>query len=166
MLGVVEVEGRLRVGEAGHAEDEEVDALGGELRGGRSVGVERGDRPDDSVGVRAAELDVLAVPDLSREIARRTRRNRAPRSSPSTNGRVRDRLEEDRPVARAAVALELGLTHEAGVQQGLERQGDGRLRDACSAGDLGPRDGRPEPDRLQHGSLVEILEQRRRLHAP
>ena len=64
------------------------------------------------------------------------RTKRAPRSSPSTSAASVTGFEVDGAVA-GAVRPALGLAHEAGVEQGLERKGDRRLRDPRAARDLG-----------------------------
>src|SRR5262249_52700129 len=54
------------------------------------------------------------------------------------------------------------LTDQARSEQRLQRKRDGRLRDAGSARDLRAGYRRLGPDRLEHRSLVQILEQGRR----
>src|SRR5438045_2977665 len=56
------------------------------------------------------------------------------------------------------VIPELGFAHEAGVEQRLEGERDGRLRDPRTARDLRTRDGRTGADRPQHRFLVQPLE--------
>ena len=74
--------------------------------------------------------------------------------------RVGYRLEEHRSVARPARIM-FDLAHESHVEQRLQRERDGGLRDAGAAGNLRPRDGRACADRLEYGPLVELLEERR-----
>ena len=69
------------------------------------------------------------------------RRKRAPRSRPSTSAASGTGSKKTRPVARP-VGVVLGLAHEAGLEQRLQRERDGRLRDPGAARDLGARDRR------------------------
>ena len=88
------------------------------------------------------------------------RRKRAPRSRPRTSAASGTRLEEDGAVGRPA-RVGLGLLHEPRVEERLQRERDRRLGDAGAPRDLGARDRRAGPDRLEHGALVQVLEQRR-----
>src|SRR5207253_450058 len=78
---------------------------------------------------------------------------------PEDVGGFRHGLEEHRPVARAAGGGG-GLAHEPVADQRLQRQRHRGLRDAGPARDLGARDRGSRTDRLQHGPLVEVLEER------
>ena len=94
-----------------------------------------------------------------REVADRAAQEAAAEVEPERERRLGDRLEEDRAVARAGRLLG-GLADEAGVDERLERERDGRLRDPGPARDLGPRDRRARADRLEHRALVQVLEER------
>ena len=89
------------------------------------------------------------------------RRKRAPMSMPSTSAASAHRLEEERAVA-GPVAVARRLAHEARLEQRLQGERHGRLGDADPAGDLGARDRSRLADRLEHGALVQISQERRR----
>ena len=88
------------------------------------------------------------------------RRKRAPRSKPRTSAASGTRSKKTAPYVGPA-GVRLGLLHEPGLEERLQRERDRRLRDAGAARDLGPRDGRSVADRLEHGALVQVLQQRR-----
>ena len=73
---------------------------------------------------------------------------------------LRHGFEVDRAVARA-LRRRAGLAHEPGIEERLQRQRHGRLRDFGTPRDLRPRDGRAEAYRLEDGALVEPPEKRR-----
>src|SRR6185503_18774503 len=106
---------------------------------------------------RAAELDVLARADLSGKIRDGPSQEPGAEVETEHEGRVGNRLEEERPVAGAVRAVGR-LTDETRVLERAQGQRDGRLRDPDPSGDLGARDGRAGPNRFQHGPLVEMLE--------
>ena len=114
-----------------------------------------------TVCVGAAQLHVLTCAYLAGEVAHRTAQEARPEVEPEHVRGLRDRLEEHRSVAGAARSSGR-LAHEPGVDQRLQRQRDRRLRDAGPPRDLGPGDRSSGTDGLQHGALVEVLEQRRR----
>ena len=74
---------------------------------------------------------------------------------------IGDRLEEDGAEARAG-GIVLGLAHEARRHERLQRERDGGLRDPDATRDLGARDRRVGAQGLEHGALVQVLEERRR----
>ena len=106
-----------------------------------------------------AELDVLAGPDRAGQVADRPAQEARAEVEAEHERRVGHRLEEDRAVPRAA-RLGVGLADEAGLEQRLEREGDGRLGDPRPPRDLRARDRRRAADRLEDGALVQVLEER------
>src|SRR5581483_6902274 len=63
---------------------------------------------------------------------------------------------------RGAAARRLDLTHEARVEERLERERHRRLRDPCTARDLGAGDRRRGANRLEDRALVQVLQERRK----
>ena len=114
------------------------------------------DRVECAVGV-AAELDVLSRAHPAGEIAEHTAEEARTEVDRQHERRLVHRLEVDGAVARPAGAVR-GFAHEAGVEQRLEGERDGRLRDPRTARDLRTRDGRTGADRPQHRFLVQPLE--------
>jgi hypothetical protein len=51
------------------------------------------------------------------------------------------------------------LLNQSGLQQGGHRFGDGRRTDAGTTYDFGPRGGPPLEQDLQHGPLIDFVEQ-------
>ena len=96
---------------------------------------------------------------LAAQVAHRTAQEARTEVEAQDERRLRHRLEEDGAVARPA-RLVRRLAHEPGLEQRLERERDGRLRDADPARDLRARDRRAAADRLEDRALVQILEQR------
>ena len=150
-----------RVDHAGHSEHDPVDPLNRERSGCHQRLAQGCDRLQCTVCVRAAKLHVLTRAYLAGEVAHRTPQKARPEIEPEHVRGLRDRLEENRAVAGAARSAGR-LTHEPRIDQGLQRERDGGLRDAGPARDLGPGDRGACTDGLQHGALVEVLEQRRR----
>ena len=88
------------------------------------------------------------------------RAKRAPRSRPRTSAASGTGSKKTAPKLGPAGAV-LGLAHETRLEQRLQRERDGRLRDPGPARDLGPRDRRIGAHGLEHGALIQPLEQRR-----
>ena len=122
--------------------------------------MELGDRADHVGPVRTPELDVVAGTDCTLEVAERPAEEAGAEVEAEDERRLRHRLEVDGAVARP-VGIRLRLAHELVLEQGLEGDRDRRLRDPGSARDLGARDRRTGPDRLEDGLLVQVLEQGR-----
>ena len=152
---------RRELDDAGHADDGAVDQLRGQPVASTSESRSASIASSTAAASAPIELDVLARPHLAVEVADRPAQEARAEVEAEHERRFRDRLEEDRAVARPS-GIVGGLAHEAGVEERLQRQRDGRLRDPDPPRDLGPRDRRPGADRLQHGALVEVLQQRRR----
>ena len=148
------------VDDARHADHGAVDQV---LRqpGRRYERVAEGDDRLQRAGcVGAFELDVLPGPDGAAQVGDGAAQEAAAEVEPEHERRLRHRLEEDRAVARPA-GVGRSLADEPCLEQRLQRERDGGLRDARPARDLGSGDGRAVADRLQHGPLVEVLEQGR-----
>ena len=127
------------------------------------------DRATRCTAAIAASAESASAPASSTSWRARTspaRSQTAPRSEPRAEVEpehergVGDRLEEDGAEARAG-RIVLGLAHEARRDERLQRERDGRLRDPDAPRDLGARDRRVGAHRLEHGALVQVLEQRR-----
>ena len=88
------------------------------------------------------------------------RRKRAPRSSPSTSAASCTGSKNVAPYFGPWVSLSASRTRP-GVEQRLERHRHRRLGDADAARDLRARDRRAGADRLEHGALVEVAQERR-----
>ena len=112
------------------------------------------------LGVGAVELDVLPRADLAAQVADRAAQEARAEVEAEHEPRLGHDLEEGGAVGRPA-RVGRGLAHEAGVEQRLERERDGRLRDPRPARDLGARDRRAGADRVEHGALVQVLQERR-----
>src|SRR5262249_33831799 len=119
------------------------------------------DRSERAVRIRRAELDVAPGPDLALEIADRSAKELRPEVESEHERSVGNGLEEDCSVARSP-RIVLDLANEAGVDERLERQRNGWLRDVGASRDLGARDGCVRAQDLEYGLLVEVLEQPRR----
>ena len=148
-----------RVDDPWHSDDRAVDARRVEPSRGYERVAEAHDRVEHAARVLAEDLDVLAGADLAGEVADRAAEE--PRADVETEHerRLGHGLEEDRAVARP-LRVVLRLAHEAGLEQRLQGQRHGRLRDPGATRDLGSRDRRRGADRLEHGTLVEVLEER------
>ena len=148
-----------RVDDPWHSDDRAVDARRVEPGRGDERVAEPHDRVEHAACVLAEDLDVLAGADLAGEVADRAAEE--PRADVETEHerRLGHGLEEDRAVARA-LRVVLCLAHEARLEQRLQGQRHGRLRDPGASRDLGPRDRCRGADRLEHGALVEVLEER------
>ena len=118
------------------------------------------DRGERRLALRAGELDVLPDADVAGEVADCAAGEARAEVEAEHERGVGDGLEEDGAEARA-VRVVLGLAHEPGLEQRLQRERDGRLRDPDAARDLGARDRRLGAQGLEHGALVQVLEQRR-----
>ena len=118
------------------------------------------DRVEHALRVVAVDLDVEARANVAAEVADRAAQEPAADVETEHERGLGNGLEEDRAVARA-VRSRSRLADEAGVDERLERERDGRLRDAGAPRDLGAGDRRPGADRLEHGALVQVLEERR-----
>ena len=114
-----------------------------------------------SVRIRAGQLHVLPDADLAAQITNCSASEARPEIQPEHERGVGNRLEEHRAETRA-VRVVLGLADEPGLEQRLERQRDGRLRDPDPTRDLGAGDRRLGSQGLEHGTLVQVLEERRR----
>ena len=121
---------------------------------------ERGRRGQRFVHVGGAELEVLSRPDLAGEVADGAAQEARAEVEAEHERGLRHGFEVDRAVARA-LRRRAGLAHEPGIEERLQRQRDGWLRDSGTPGDLRPRDGRAEAYRLEDGALVEPPEKRR-----
>ena len=150
---------RVGVDDAGNADDDAVDPVGREPARLGERDAKPGDRLDRALGVGAVELDVLARADLAAQVADRAAQEAGAEVETEHERRLGDELEEGGAVGRPA-GIGVGLADEAGLEQVLERQRDGRLRDPGAARDLGPRDRRTGADRIEDGALVQILQQR------
>ena len=150
----------LAVDDARDADDDAVDSRVREVGRGDERIAQPSRCVDDVVRFGVAQLDVLPGAHRPAQVAERAAEEPRPHVQPEHEGGVRDGLEEDRAVARPA-RVGLGLPDEPGVDERLEGHRDGRLRHSCAAGDLGPGDRRPRPDRLEDGSLVQLLQERR-----
>ena len=127
----------LCVDHARNAENDTIDALDRKMRGRNQGLVQAADRLQRPVCVSAAQLDVLTRTHLTGEVADSSAQEPRTEVQAEHVRRVRDRLEEDGPVARPSGGVG-GLPDEPRVEQRLEGQRDGRLRDVRAAGDLGP----------------------------
>ena len=150
----------VRIDDAGDADNRTVDQLGREPAGLGERVSEDADRLDRGVCVRSVELDVLAGAHVAAQVADRAAEEAGAEVETEDERGFGDEVEEDGAVGRPA-RVGLGLLHESRVEQRLQRERDGRLRDAGAARDLGPGDRCAGPDRLEHRALVQILEQRR-----
>ena len=121
---------------------------------------ERGSRGQRFVHVGRAELDVLSCPDLPGEVADGAAQEARAEVEAEHERGLRHGFEVDGAVARA-LRRRAGLADEPGIEERLQRQRDGRLRDSGTPRDLRPRDGRAEAYRLEDGALVESPEKRR-----
>ena len=142
------------------AEDHAVDRACVEPARLGEVGLEGLDRAQDLGHVRAVHLDVLARPDVAAKVAQGPAQEPRPEVEAQDERGLRDGLEEQRAIAAPAWVV-VDLADERRVEEGLQRDRDRRLGDAGPSRDLGARDGRAGADRLEHGALVEVLEQRR-----
>ena len=120
-----------------------------------------GHRRESALRVGALELDVLARADRPAEVADRTAQKPRAEIEAEDERRLRNRLEVDGAVARPARSIG-ALSHEPGLHQRAERERDGRLRDPGAPRDLCARNGSQVAHELEHGLLVEALEERRR----
>ena len=114
------------------------------------------DRAKHLHDVRAVDLHVLARPYVPAQVAERSAQEARPEVEAQHERGLGDGLEEQRAVA-AATRVVVDLPDERGMQKGAKRDRDGRLGDPGSPRDLGPRDRRAGPDRLEDGTLVEVL---------
>src|SRR2546426_532606 len=94
-------------------------------------------------------------------VTARPSRSRSSTANGPEHGR---RLRGGREVGGAVpgpTGIVRGLAYEPRLEQRLQGERDRRLRDADPARDLRPRDRRGTAYRLEDGTLVEVLEQRR-----
>src|SRR5581483_9874164 len=115
------------VDDAGNAGDGAVDQRLGEAGRGDERFPQLDDRREDALRLAAAELDVLTRPRLAAQVADSAAQETGAEIDPEHERRLRHRFEERRAVARAVGRRR--LADEAGVEQRLERERDGRLRD-------------------------------------
>ena len=118
------------------------------------------DLGEHALRIRPVDLDVEASAHVPAEVADRPAQEAAAEVETERERGLGNRLEEDRAVAGAGRPLER-LADEAGVDERLEGERDGRLRDAGATRDLRTRDRRAGADRLEHRALVQVLEERR-----
>jgi len=104
-----------------------------------------------------AELDVLSCPDIPGEVTDGAAQEARAEVEAEHERGLRHGFEVDGAVARA-LRRRAGLADEPGIEERLQRQRDGRLRDSGTPGDLRPRDGRAEAYRLEDSALVESPE--------
>ena len=150
----------LGVDDAGDPDDRAVHELVVEAGCGHEARAQLGDLVEDASGVGSVDLDIEPRADVAAQIADRAAEEPSADVEAQHDRRLRHRLEEHGAVARA-VGLARRLADEARLEERLERQRDRGLRDARAPGDLGARDGRAGADRLEHGPLVQVLEERR-----
>ena len=148
----------LRVDDSGDTDDDAVDQVVGKACSLHQAEAERGDHIEHVLGVAAHHFDVLSRAGLAPQIADRAAEEARAEIEAEHERSLGHRLEEDSPVARPVRSLGR-LADQTGIEQGEDRERDGRLRDPDHARDLGPRDGRRRADRLEHGPLIEVLEQ-------
>jgi hypothetical protein len=146
-----------RVDGTGNADDDAVDELPSESGHIDERVDELRDRLQRGRRMRAVQLDVLPRANAPGQVADRAANETRAEVDPEDQRRLRNGLEEDRSVARA-VAVRRRLADEARVEKRLQGERDRRLRDPGAARDLGARDRRAGADRVEHRSLVEILE--------
>src|SRR5439155_19201886 len=143
------------------ARDAEHDAVEQVLGHGRAVeqrADERWDRVERGLGRRLRQVDVAPAADVAREVADRCPHEAGPEVDAQDERGTWIRLEEDGAVLRA-VAVGLGLADESRVEQRPERERDRRFRDAHPPRDLRTRDRRVAADGVEHGALVEALQE-------
>ena len=109
-----------------------VDQLGGNVADLDQRVVQRHDRAERALGVRAADLNVLARADRAAEVADRAAEEACAEIEAEHERRVGDRLEEHGAVARPSW-LRRRLADEPRVEQRLQGERDGRLRDSRQA---------------------------------
>ena len=146
---------------SGHADDDAVDQLAGQVRRRHESVAKLGHRRERALRVGALELDVMARADRPAEVADRTAQKPRAEIEAEDERRLRNRLEVDGAVARPARSIG-ALSHEPGLHQRAERERDGRLRDPRAPRDLCARNGSQVAHELEHGLFVEALEERRR----
>ena len=143
-----------------HAGDDAVERLGRQVAGGDQAVAQLGGGVDHGVHVGARHLDVLARPDVPAQVADRAAQEARAEVEPEHERGLVHRLEERRAVLRA-VGVVVGLAHQPGLEQRLERHRHRRLGDPDAARDLRARDRRAGADRVEHRALVEVAQQRR-----
>ena len=148
----------VRIGHARDADDDAVDELRVELRRREQRRAQPLAGLDRLGGVGDLQLDVLPRADDAVQIAERAAHEAGAEVEAQHERRLRHRLEVNRAVA-GSVGATLGLAHEPAIDERLQRQGDGRLRDPRPPRDLRARDRRAGADRLEHLSLVDLLQQ-------
>ncbi len=129
-----------RVDDPRHSDDRAVDAGALEPCRRHERVAEPHDRVEHATRVLAEDLHVLAGADLAGEVADRAAEEAGADVEAEHERRFGDGLEEHRAVARPFRVV-LRLAHEAGLEQRLQRERHGRLRDPCAARDLRPRNG-------------------------
>ena len=133
-------------------------------RAGKGV-AQLGDRGERAVGVGgAAELDVVARADRTGEIADGASQEARTEVDPEHERGLGHRLEVEGSVGGPRRPIG-GLADEPCLEQRSEGERDRRLRDPGPPRDLRPRDRRSASDRLEHGLLVQALQQGRRGHS-
>ena len=125
----------LGVDDARHSDHRAVDEVGVEPGRGLQRGVQGGDRVDRGLRSVCREFDVLPRSHRAGEIAHGATDEPRAEVEPEHEGCLRDRLEEDRPVARTT-RIVARLAHETGLEQRLQRERHGRLRDTRPPRDL------------------------------
>ena len=142
----------------GNADDRAVDALAGEARGLHQRGGQVGHAVQHLARLRAWQLDVLACTDAAGEVADGAAQEAGAEVEAEHQRGLGHRLEEHGAVGRP-VAGGIRLAHEPGVEQRRQRRGRRRLRDPRAAADLGARDRCARADRVEHGTLVQMLQE-------
>ena len=117
---------------AGHSEHDSVDPLDRERSGGDQRLAQGCDRMQRTVGVGAAQLDVLTRAYFAGQVAHSTAQEAGPEVEPEHVRGLRDRLEEHSTVAGAARPPGR-FAHEPSLEERLERERDGGLRDVRAA---------------------------------
>ena len=125
------------------------------------VAVQRSGDREGRLDVRVREEHVTPRSHAPREVGDGTADVAATDVDAAGEPGLGDGLEQQRAGAGTA-RRDADLAHEPGVQQRLERQRHGRLGEAGTAGDVGSGDRSCVADRLEHRSLVQLPEQRRR----
>ena len=148
------------VDRARHAEHDAVDEVVARAGCVEQRPGERLDRIERRVGSALGQLDVLPRADVAADVAHGAAHEAGAEVEADDERRLGHRLEERRSVAGSVVGA-LGLAYEARAEERLKRLRHRRLRDADAPRDLGPRDGRARPDRLEDRALVQVLEERR-----
>ena len=144
----------------GHSRQDGVDQAPLEPRLLDKAGAELLDRPERCGSAALGELDVLPGTNAAAEVADRPAQEAGAEVEAEHERSLGDGLEVHGAVGTGPRALRKPHARPV-LDKRLERQRHRGLRDPRTARDLGPRDWRSGPDRLEHRALVQVLEKGR-----